>query len=130
MSTGNAPFYPNRVTCEFSASSVAWNIIATDGVGYTTYGALVAAGKTPYPGNNDDFPRGIPNTLVRSSTSALAAGSTFLVKTNTINAPTDAQAEVQVGGTDQQFGYEHASVRQLWLRKTVAGDVINIMGMF
>jgi len=130
MANGNSPFYPNRVTCEFSANSTAWNIIATDGVGYATYQALLDAGKKPYPGDNNDFPRGIPNTLVRSSASN-AAGSTFLTKTNTINTPTsDTQAEVQVGGTDQQFGYEHASVRQLWLRKTVGTDVIIILGMF
>jgi len=130
MANGNSPFYPNRLRVQFSASSATWNIIATDGVGYATYQALLDAGKTPYPGTNTDFPRGIPNTLVRSANGSLAAGSTFLVSTNTINAPTDTTAEVQVGGTDQQFGYEHANVRQLWLRKTVAGDVILILGMF
>lgn len=122
-------WYPNRVRAEFSASSTDWNIIGTDGTGYATYTALVAAGADPFPGPPTQFPTGVPKLLVRSAAAGNATdGSPFLICTNQRQTP--GQEDDLVSGSGQTLVYEDDAIKLVWIKKTAATDLVILTGMY
>lgn len=122
-------YRPNRLPVQFSASSTDWNILATDGTGYATYAALLAANKTTYPGTPAQFPTGLPEMSVRSAaTGGLTDGSPFLIRTNGLDVP--SESEDLISGSGQTYVFKNDAIKQVWVKKTVGTDVIIIGGRF
>lgn len=122
-------YFPNRVRAQFSTNDTGWNMIATDGTGYATYAALVAAGKTPFPGAPTDFPTGVPQLLARTATSAgNVDGDTMQIITNTINTP--AAMDDLISGSGQTLVYTDDSVKNVWVKKKAGTDIAILTGFF
>lgn len=123
--------YPNRVRSACATSSANWQIVATDGVGYASYGDLLAASKKPFPGDNTDFPTGVPLCLARTQGASQADGSACNIKTNTINTPASTDlGDDLISGSGQTLIAEGVAVKQVWVKKSVAGDSVLLTGMF
>lgn len=122
--------YPNSKDFHCSTSSTAWLILGIPDstgacTGYTSYGALLSAGDTMLPGSNDDLPTGVPLMIIRTQGSSQADGSAFNVKKNTINTPNSADTGGDlVSGSGQTLVWEGVGVKQVWVKKSVAGDII------
>ena len=123
--------YRNRVRVACSTSSTDWQIIATDSTGYATYGDLLAAGKKPFPGDNNDFPTGVPCCLIRCDGSSQADGDAVNIKTNTIATPAASDlGDDLISGSGQTLVLEGVGVWALWCKKKTAGNVVQATGMF
>lgn len=121
-------YLPNRVRCQFSGNSTAWQLIGTDGTGYATYAALLAANATPFPGPVTDFPTGIPAMLARSKAAAGGDGSTFDILTNSTYTPVGE--DDTVSGSGQTLVYTDDCIKLVWIKKSVGGDIVVLTGMF
>lgn len=122
-------YRPNRVRMQFSTNDTGWNLLATDGTGYSTYAALLAAGKTTYPGSVTDFPTGIPLMIARSvAAGGVTDGSPFQILTNSLATPT-AEDDL-VSGSGQTIVYEDDSIKQVWVKKSAGTDIIILSGYF
>lgn len=124
-------YNPNRVRAQVATSSTSWQIVgmAGGGTGYATYAALLAAGDIPFPGNPADFPTGIPNMIVRSAAaSGIADGSPLQVLTNSLATPTAEDDLVSASG--QTLVYTDEAVKSVWIKKSVAGDIAVLTGMY
>jgi len=114
---------PNSKTIQFSQNDTNMNVWATDGVGYTTYAALVAAGKTPWP--NLDPGSYVNNIDVRTLTGADADGSFCYFKTNPSTTPTKATAK-SVSGSGQNFIAPGLIINQFWAQKVTGSDLLEV----
>lgn len=122
-------FFPNRVRAQHSTNSTSWQMIATDGTGYSTYDALLAAGKTPFPGGPFDFPVGLPQMLIRTAASSgVADGDPVQVLTNSILSP--SQEDDLVSGAGQTLIFTDDSVKNVWVKKKTGTDICIITGFF
>lgn len=120
--------YPNRVRAAFTGNSTNWNLIGSDGTGYATYTALVAAGADPFPGPPTSFPRGVPKLVATNDNGSGAVGAGFQIVTNTRVTPTIADEYVSQTGENVEM--EDANVTLVWLKKTTGGDVVHLVGYF
>ena len=115
-----------QVVTNFTEAETTWNVLASDGSGYATIAALVAASKTLFP----DLPAGMTaRDFVVRTRNGVTDGSPFLFVTNRYDVgfgnladdtARDAVAIFTSGG-GQQFT-EPGPIRTVWVRKTVAGD--------
>lgn len=122
-------YRPNRVYAQFSTNDTGWNIIATDGTGYSSYAALVSAGKTPFPGAVSDFPTGIPQMLARSVASGgTTDGSPIQIKTQGIGTPT--QEDDLISGSGQTLTYNDDSIKLVWVKKSAGTDIALLTGFY
>jgi len=119
---------PNVVRSEFTTSTAAWRLIATDGTGHADYPTLINAGKVPFPGPVADFPGGVEEVLLRSENGSGADGSPFYVDINRTTVPTDTSCYDLVSGSGQTL--VDSTVKLLWIRKTTAGDRVIISGRY
>lgn len=120
--------YPNRIRVQSQTSGTNWQILATDGVGYADYASLLAAGKTAFPGSPASFPMGVPRLIVESLASGnVTAGSLMQIATNTLISPASQDALIPSGDV---LVYEDSDVKNVWIKKSVAGDVPILTGMF
>jgi hypothetical protein len=96
-----------------------WHVVATDGTGYASVAAIIAAGKRPWP----FLPGGsMVNALsLESIAAAGGAGSQFYYAWNTTTTPTTGVSVVT--GVRQ---VSPGMVYNLWIMKTVATDVIEL----
>lgn len=116
---------PKRAVCDPDAAT--WVIVASDGTAYATYAALIAAGKTPYPGL--DAGGFLESCLIKSKTSAGADGSPFLFRTNGTAAPASDDEAVSVSGSGQAWPV-HCPFELIWIRLTVSTDEVTLDGAF
>lgn len=122
-------FFPNRVRAQYSTNNTGWQMIATDGTGYSTYDALLAAGKIPFPGGPLDFPVGLPQMLIRTAASSgVADGDPVQVLTNSILSPN--QEDDLVSGAGQTLIFTDDSVKNVWVKKKTGTDICIITGFF
>lgn len=133
MSQFITTYYPNRTKSRQGTTGVnnKWQMVASDGTFYDNYAALLAAGKTAWPGSPSDFPQGVPAMNIRTTAaSGLADGSPVLVKTNTTMTPADDHdVDFVVSGSGQQVS-PPGGIKTLWLRQTVGGDYTIFTGLF
>lgn len=109
-------------------AATTWRVVASDLVPYASMTALLAAGKKPWPGLEQG--QTCETLIVRSDNASGADGSPFYIAFNRTDAllPTDATADDLVSGAGQQFVDQQA--RNVWIRKTVAGDRIFLRGRY
>ncbi len=120
-------YFPNRVSAASSTSNTDWQLLASDGTGHASYVALQAAGKTLLPGNV--APQGVPRLVIQSVNAAgTGAGGTVQVVTNTLIAPTTAQALAI--GTLPPTVIEDGMTTSVWIKKTTGADAPLITGYF
>lgn len=129
--------YRNRKSGNCATSSTEWIILGLPDpttkaiTGYTSYGALLTAGDTAFPGSPEDFPTGAPVALLRSQGASQADGSAFNVKTNTIATPNSADlGDDLVSGSGQTVVWEGVGVKSVWVKKKTAGDAIIATAMY
>lgn len=117
-------FFPNRTPdALFSANTTAWQLLASDGTGYSSLALLLAVGKVCWPGLDKGMNIGALSLETRA---ADAAGSPFYYY---INPPTAWQAAPLAGGGEWVPGgailvENPGSIYQLWVQKTVGTDVL------
>lgn len=122
-------YNPNRVRVQYSENATGWKILATDGTGYDTYVALLAAGKTTYPGSPAQFPIGIPNMTARSvATGGVTDGSPMQIITNTLDTPTTE--DDLISGSGQTLVYTDEAIKNVWVKKSAGTDIAVITGYF
>lgn len=109
-------------------AAATWRVVASDLTVFASMALLLAAGKKPWPGL--DQGQTCESLIVRSDTGAGADGAPFYIAFNRTDAvlPTDATADDLVSGSGQQF-FDN-QVRNVWIRKTVAGDRIFLRGRY
>jgi len=123
--------YPNRSRAASSTTGTDWQVIATDGVGYATWGDMLAAGKTPFPGNNDDLPRGVPVCLARCAGSSQADGDAVNIKTNTTSTPAASDVgDDLISGAGQTLILEGVAVWSVWVKRKTSGNVVILTGYY
>lgn len=113
-------YAPNKMpVCKDSVATITWHQVGVSG-------AVVA-------GNNPAWPHLDPGAfllsfLFRSESNANADGGAFYIAFNLASAPTDAVAEL-VSGSGQTLAVP-GNVNNVWIRKTVATDLINLVGAY
>lgn len=118
------PQYPNETpVAKFSASSTAYHVIATDGSDYATIALLLAAGKTPFPGVDVGIELGALAIVCTNGSDA--AGSPIRVKLNSATAPSSGTGQWMPGGAI--VVWNPGIVSSVWISKTVAGDVAELI---
>lgn len=125
-------YYPNRLPRRRLAPAAAntWYMVASDGVLYTTYALLQAAGKVPWPGRPDEFPTGIPFVVSRSvAAGGVTDGSPIEIFTNDVNGPSTNPDDL-ISGSGQHLVWENDGVKCIWVFNTVQTDLIELTGMF
>lgn len=118
-------YAPNQRILHGVTSNTTWQILATDGVGYATYAALIADAKTVWPGSPDVM---LQYMNARSENAAGADGSPFYLRINTIVAPIDNEAEL-ISGNGQTVPIP-GPIRSVWVRKLVAADEVILTGRY
>lgn len=124
--------FPNRTkTRRGTAAGTGWVIWSSDGVAYSDYPTLLAAGKDAWPGKPADFPIGVPAMNIRTTNAAgTGDGSVVLVKTNTTMTPVDAHdVDFVVSGSGQQLS-PPGGIKMLWTQQVTGGDYVIFTGMF
>lgn len=131
MSQFISTYFPNRTQAREVQGTNAWRMVASDGSVHASYVALLAAGKTAWPGSPADFPQGVPAMNIRTvGSGSVTDGSPVLVKTNTTMTPTGVtDVDFMVSGSGQQLS-PPGGVKSLWIQQTVAGDLTIVTGMF
>jgi hypothetical protein len=128
MLIGNMPLNKLPIVKDSNAV-ITWFILASDGTGYASYAALLAAGKTAWPAMPDQG-MFLNTATVRSEGASAADGSPFYVAPNFgPTAPgSDLVGElVSAGGV----GYTYPGhIYNLWIRKTVSTDKIIAQGTY
>lgn len=125
-------FFPNRTTPRsFTAAATTYKMVASDGVLYDSYVALLAAGKVAWPGTPDDFPTGVPAVNIRTTNAAgTGDGSSVAIKTNTTMTPASIHdADTVVSGSGQQLSLP-GGVKNIWVAQTVGSDYCIITGFY
>jgi hypothetical protein len=119
------PYLPNQRILHAITNVTTWQMLATDGVGYATYAALVAAAKTPWPGLDPGCD--LQQLTYRSEDGSAAAGSAFYIAFNRTTAPTDDQAELV---TTPDLPPVPGPIRNVWIRKTAGTDEVILAGRY
>lgn len=127
---------PNKLFKHVTTNATTIGVVGMDGVLYATIAALKAAGTTPYPymapgGANAGMDVGmfLQSLAVRSSVVTTGAdGSAFFIAFNLATAPADTAMHV-VSGSGQTF-INPGTIYNVWLRKTVGTDEINLTAAY
>ena len=112
---------PNVAQVTATPPDTSWRVIASDGTTYTTLAALLAAGKTPYPGLD---PGAYLQSLSIVSVAGGAPGSAFSFRKNPLTTPTTGQL-VPAGVTWVMSG----KVETIWV-STNGTDSLNLHGAY
>jgi hypothetical protein len=119
MATQVYESWPNPLPQSWAPGVATWRVLASDGTDYASIAALQAASKNPYPGLDPGMTIG--TCLIRTVATGGGPGSWVLFARDRITAPTDAQAENEVGANDQQIAVS-CPFRVLWIRLNTASD--------
>lgn len=112
---------------EYSTSNAAWAVLATDGTGYSTLAALIAAGKTPFP-NLEPGQKAAHLVLVTRASGVYTLGAACLFRTNQTVAP--ALGILILSGVTYSYPgvsmTDRITIDNVWVYKQTAGDVVNV----
>lgn len=134
MSALIAQYAPNRKISHFTTSTTGWQVLSVNNAtnvvtGYSTLAALRAAAATAgseWPGL--DFGTLLQYVMLRSENGTGGDGSAFYVALNKVTAPNDDDAML-VSGAGQNLSLP-GPINNIWVRKSVAGDEVILMGGF
>lgn len=116
---------------KYTTNSTSVVVIASDGTGYATIAALLAAGKKCYPGL--DAGMDLSNLTVYTEDGAGGDGDPVYYTTNQTTAPTTATMRMVSGG-GQKFTVEGVNrknlipIRNVWISKTTGTDYAVLAG--
>lgn len=111
-------YAPNTITVKDAIADTSWHKIGVDGT-------AASASNLPWP-NLD--PGGFLQNLMFRSENAAADGGPFYIAFNLASAPADSAAEF-VSGSGQTIVIP-GNVWNVWVRKTVAGDSVDLIGRY
>ena len=120
-------FWPNTITAQYSTSSTSWEVIASDGTGYTSLASLASAGKTPF-GVTAIGPGASLGQLRLSTVNSGAAGSPFWYQFNAGTQPSNDSAAGFNEGSGQITIESPGQILCVWVQKTTGGDTLILQG--
>lgn len=112
-------YAPNTVIVKDSVAATTWHKVGIDGT-------VVSSASNPQWPNLD--PGLFLQSLMFRSENAAADGSAFYIAFNLASAPVDAGAEL-VSASGQTIVVP-GNVWNVWIRKTVAGDLVDLIGRY
>ena len=119
----SVPLAPNTLTRQVPTSGTGWFLVGANGVGYATLAAAATAGTVPFP-DKSQVPL-VMETLLRSEGALSADGSAFYVQFNQAAAPSDTTAAHLISGGGQTLPLP-GQFNNVWIKKTVAGDIVHV----
>ena len=121
-------YWPNRLIAQYSTSSTSWEVVATDGTGYSTLAALTAAGKTPF-GVTAIGPGATIGQLTIRTENGGADGSPMWYQING-SAPSGTGSAEFVSGSGQTIIDSPGQMLIIWVQKTTAGDTVILQAKY
>jgi hypothetical protein len=131
----NSRYAPNPLEVKEANAVTTWIVLASDGVGYASLALLAAAGKKPYPwayGSTPGLDQGsgmwLQTLTLLAEGAAGAAGSAFYYAVDRATQPAnDLPGVLVVAATTVEI---IGPLWNLWIRKTVGTDDVNLYGKY